>query len=284
MPHYVNPNALVSTDWLANNIGNESVVILDATWHLPPLQKDAKADFEKAHIDGAIYFDIDAISDANNDLPHMLPSASKFGQAIGDMGINNDTHVVVYDAYGLFSAARVWWMFRVFGHDNVSVLNGGSLKWLAENKPMSESGLKITPSTFKATFRPELVCNMDDVLQNVESKQSQVLDARARDRFYAEAPEPRPGLRAGHIPNSISLPFNYLLDANSKELLPADMLSAKFDEEKIERDQPIICSCGTGVTACALALGLYLLGKDDTIVYDGSWTEWGGSTDTPIDV
>ena len=284
MANYINPHALVSTDWLADNLHQKNVVVLDATWHLPTLQKDAKVDYNYAHIEGALYFDIDAVSDAASKLPHMLPSAAEFSAVIGALGINNDSHVVVYDAYGLFSAARVWWMFRIFGHDKVSILNGGSLKWLAEGRAMDDANVTPSPTIFKAEFRPELVCNMDVILANIESKQSQVIDARARNRFYAKVPEPRPDLRSGHIPNSISLPFNFLLDENSKELLSMDVLSTKFDAENIDMARPIICSCGSGVTACVLAFGLYLLGKDDALIYDGSWTEWGGSVETPIDI
>lgn len=275
------PAALVSTAWLAKRIGDPSVTILDATWHLPPLKRDARKEYDTAHIPGAVYFDIDAVS-APGDLPHMLPSGEAFSAAVGAMGISNDSQVVVYDTHGLFSAARVWWMFRAFGHDPVAILNGGLPKWKRENLPLSSDIVTPVAQTFEIEFRPALIRNLAEVRENLETQSQQIVDARPKGRFEATAPEPRPGLRSGHIPGSRNLPFDTLLDPDSKEVLPPDRLAARFEEAGIDRSKPIICSCGTGVTACVLALGLYLTGDDAAAVYDGSWTEWGGRTDTPI--
>ena len=280
MLNYKNQHALVSTDWLHDNLDN--VTVIDATWYLPDMGKDAKAEYDKSHIKGAIYFDIDDLRDKNSDLPHMLPTAEEFSHAIGRFGINNDDHIVVYDAHGLFSAARIWWMFRIFGHEKISILNGGGFKWKNEEKPMDSNIININQSSFKAEIRPELICHIDDIFANLDNGKAQILDARPRVRFDATSPEPRPGMRSGHIPKSKNLPFSFLLDTTSKEILPAKTLLEKFDAENIDINQPIICSCGSGVTACILAFCLYLVGKDDAVIYDGSWAQWGSLSHTPI--
>ncbi len=280
MSNYKNQHALVSTDWLHENLDN--VIVIDATWYLPDMGKNAKQEYDKAHIKNALYFDIDDIRDKNSNLPHMLPTAEEFSHAMGEFGINNHDHIVVYDTHGLFSAARVWWMFRIFGHDKISILNGGGFKWRNEKKPMDCNIVNIKQSNFKTEIRPEFICNIDDIFTNIDNDKSQILDARPKARYDATSPEPRAGMRSGHIPKSKNLPFNFLLDATSKELLKSKSLLKKFDEQNIDITKPIICSCGSGVTACILAFCLYLLGKDDTIIYDGSWAQWGSLTHTPI--
>ncbi len=275
--------ALVSTDWLADNLTHETVRIVDGSWHMPQLNRDPKAEFADQHIPGARFFDIDAIADQSSDLPHMLPTAELFAKRVGALGIANHHHIIAYDATGVGSAARVWWTFRVFGHDRVSVLDGGLPKWLAEGRPTEAGQVDVASETFVARFEPSLVRSAGDILANVNSQREQVLDARAAGRFNGTEPEPRAGLRGGHIPGSFNLPFLSLYQGAPKTLKQADALAALYDASGIDRNKPIVTSCGSGVTACNLALGLYLAGTTDVAVYDGSWTEWGGRADTPID-
>lgn len=279
---YANPDALVPTTWLAQHYNSDDVVVLDATSHLPTAKRDAETEFAQKHIAGAQRFNIDDIAAPSVPLPHMLPDATLFAAKVGAMGISNDTRVVVYDVYGLQSAARAWWMFRVFGHDNVAVLSGGLPKWEAEQLPLSAAASTPVSKQFHATLKPELLRNVDDVLDNIDAKVEQVLDARAAGRFSGEQPEPRAGMRSGHIPNSLSLPFTNLLSCD-REFLPAAELRNIIEGAGVNLAQPITASCGSGVTACVLALGCHLLGKSDVAIYDGSWSEWGGRSDTPID-
>lgn len=281
---YSHPNALVETAWLADHLDDAKVVPMDASWHLPTVQRDAHAEYRQAHIPGALFFDIDSASAQNTDLPHMLPSPDEFACYVSALGIDNDTHVVVYDSYGLFSAARVWWMFRVFGHNRVSVLNGGLPKWINEKRPLTSEKVVPEQTRFKADFHPEMVQSLDEMKANLADETRQVLDARSQARFLGQAPEPRPGIRAGHIPGSKCLPFDTLIDPKDKTLLPATEIKERLAAVDLHLEHPITCSCGTGVTACVLALGLHLVGHDDVAVYDGSWTEWGVHNDTPIEI
>ena len=274
--------ALVSSDWLAAHLDDASVRVLDGSYHLPTAKRDAAAEFLVAHIPGATFFDIEAISDHTNDLPHMLPTAEAFAAAAGALGIDADTHVVVYDAYGLMSAARVWWMLRVFGHDRVSVLDGGFPKWRNDGHPVEAGAARNASRRFSATFRPELVRAKGDLVANLEAPAFQVVDARSNARFLAQAPEPRAGLRGGHIPGSASLPYTALLDPATQALLPPEAIAKIFAEAGLDMGQPIVASCGSGVTACVLALGLYTLGHANTPVYDGSWSEWGLPDGPPV--
>jgi thiosulfate/3-mercaptopyruvate sulfurtransferase len=280
---YVNSHALVTTQWLGEHLHDSSLRIIDASWHMPALKRDASAEFLTAHIPRAGFFDIDDIADESSSLPHMIPSAAKFSQRVGDLGIGNDHHVIVYDVTGVGSAPRAWWMLRLFGHKNVSVLDGGLPLWLAEGRP-SESGVSTAQATrYVADRNDSLVRSVDQVLRNVDEGREQVLDARSAGRFNATEPEPRASLRGGHIPGSFNRPFIDLYDREAKTMKPAAELIALFDESGVVRDRPIVTSCGSGVTACNLALGLYLIGATDVAIYDGSWTEWGGREDTPIE-
>src|SRR5690242_14291335 len=220
---------LVSTAWLAERLGRPGIVVLDATYHLPNVARDAGAEYAREHIPGAQFFDVDGISDPSSDLPHMLPSPADFTRAVEALGIGNDDHVVTYDSYGMMSAARPWWMFRIFGHDKVSVLDGGLAKWKREGRPLNDAATKPAPGKrFTARFRPELVRSKDQLLANLETHAEQVLDARAAARFKGTAPEPRQGLRSGHIPGSRNLPFNSLLDPSDQTMLPPDKLKPLF--------------------------------------------------------
>lgn len=274
---------LVTTAWLADHLGRDDVAIIDATWHLPTAKRDAAAEYAREHIPGAAFFDLDAVSDHASDLPHMLPAPEAFGRAAEALGIGNDDHVIVYDTYGLYSAARVWWMFRVFGHDRVSLLDGGLAKWKREARPVDAAPAKRRTRRFTPRFRPELVRSKDQVLANLQSKREQVVDARPAGRFRGADPEPRAGLRGGHIPGSRNLPFANLIDPNTKTVMPAEKIRAEFAKAGIDPNRPVVASCGSGVTACVLILGLDMLGAKQAAVYDGSWSEWGLPGDTPVE-
>ena len=279
------PPALVSTAWLADNLGREDIAVIDATYHLPTVARDARAEYAKAHIPGAAFFDIDAIADHATDLPHMLPAPEAFAEAVEALGIGDADHVVAYDTYGLFSAARAWWMFRVFGHDRVSVLDGGMAKWVQEGRLVTDAATAPRPGKrFTPRFRPALVRDRAQLLANLGTGAEQILDARSAPRFQGTAPEPRPGLRSGHIPGSRNLPFTQLVDGQQLTLLPPDALRDQFARAGIDPSKPVVVSCGSGVTACVLALGLEQIGAKRVAVYDGSWSDWGQPGETPVEV
>jgi thiosulfate/3-mercaptopyruvate sulfurtransferase len=275
-------SALVTTDWLARNLGRRDVRVVDGSWHMPHLQRDARAEFAQAHIPGAVFFDIDAIADRRTTRPHMLPRASEFAQAVGRLGIGSRDRVIVYDTRGVASAARVWWTFRAFGHDAVFVLDGGLPRWRAEGRTLEAGGPTPKPRRFAARLRRSLVRDLAGMRQNLKTRKAQVLDARSRGRFAGTEPEPRAGLRAGHIPGSLNLPYDELYQKDGA-LLPADAIRSKLEGAGIDLAKPVITSCGSGVTASVLALGFHVVGRPDVAVYDGSWTEWGGRDDTPVE-
>jgi len=279
-----NPPAIVATSWLGERLGSAGLRVLDGSWYLPPQNRDAKAEYRAAHIPGTRFFDIEAISDQDSPLPHMLPTPEAFGAAVGALGINNGDHVVAYDGAGLFSAARVWWMFRAFGHDNVSVLDGGLPKWQAEKRPIESGQTATDEQRFNAPpVRVELVRTVDQVSATLGSDGEQIVDARSHGRFTGNEPEIRPGIRSGHIPGSRSLPYTELIGADGT-FLPLDQLREAFARVGVDLDRPVATSCGSGITASILALGLHLLGHEGAAVYDGSWTEWGGRTDLPLEL
>jgi thiosulfate/3-mercaptopyruvate sulfurtransferase len=272
---------LVSTDWLAAHLTDPSVIVLDASYYLANHKRDAQAEYLAGHIPGAQRFDIDAISDKSNPLPHMLPSPEQFAQQVGALGVGDGTTVVLYDGIGLYGAARVWWTFRAFGSENVRVLDGGMPKWKADNRPL-ETGTAgpRTAKAFAPRFNRAMVASIDDVQKVLLDKTAQVVDARAADRFRGEAPEPRAGMRGGHMPGSFNLPFGEVL--KDGRLKSHDDIAAAFKGAGVDLDRQVITSCGSGVTASILTFAIEALGKQPGRVYDGSWSEWGGRPDTPI--
>lgn len=278
---YVNPTSLVSTEWLSQNINSPDIRIVDASWYLPGENRDPKAEFQEAHIPGAVFFDIDDIADSDTDLPHMIPAPEKFSSKLRKLGLGDGNRIVVYDGSGIRSAARAWWMIRLFGHDDVAILDGGFVKWQAEGRPVSDLPNPPAERHFSSRQNSMMVKTKDQVRRNIETARAQVLDARAKGRFEGSEPEPREGLRAGRIPGSMNLPFNELLTGDGT-LIAGDELRAKFEGAGIDMKKPVITSCGSGITACVLAFGLHMIGHRDVAVYDGSWTEWGMDNDMPI--
>jgi thiosulfate/3-mercaptopyruvate sulfurtransferase len=273
---------LVSTEWLAGQLGIPDLVVLDATKYLPNEPKDGLAEFLAAHIPGAQYFDVDAFADPDTDLPHMIPSPGRFAKLIGALGVSNATRVVFYDQKGLSSAARGWWLMGLFGHDHAAVLDGGLPKWVREGRSVEHGEPKpASPATFRPDFRAAMVRGIGDVLRNVQTQTDLLLDARAAARFSGEQPEPRAGMRSGHIPGSRSLPYTDLLNPDGTFRDPV-ALRARFAQAGADGSRAVVTSCGSGVTACVLALGMRLAGLPEGAVYDGSWSEWGGRPDTPI--
>ncbi len=272
-------SALISTSQLADLLASGGdVVVLNGSWHMPSEKRDAKAEHAKAHIPGARFFDIDVISDAASPYPHMLPNEAAFEKAVSALGIDNKSRVVVYDSAGLFSAARVWWMLRVFGHDNVQVLDGGLPQWVSEGRPTDQREAPVKPASFKAVLQPALVRSFEDMKANIASPKAQVVDARTAGRFNGFEPEPRAGLRSGHIEDSRNVPFRECTVAPNHQLRPKDDLLAVFARSGVAVQGDIIATCGSGVTACVLALALYELGNKNVAVYDGSWAQWGART------
>jgi thiosulfate/3-mercaptopyruvate sulfurtransferase len=273
---------LVSTEWLAAHINDADVKVVDATFKLPGVLPLPKDDYLAAHIPSAVFFDVDAVSDHSNPLPHMFPSAEQFGRDVGNLGIGNADTVVVYDSGGWVAAPRAWWMFLSYGHDKIRVLNGGLKKWRAEGRAVQSGEVTAKPATFKATFDGRRVRSMQQMIDNVASQAEQVIDARAAARFEGTAPEPRPGIRAGHIPGSRNVPYNLLFDAATGAMKPLDDLRKAFSGAGVKLDAPIVTSCGSGVSAGVLTLALYRLGVEKSALYDGSWSEWGQASGPPI--
>jgi thiosulfate/3-mercaptopyruvate sulfurtransferase len=282
--HYEKPEALVTTEWLARNLGSPEISILDASFYLPAANRIPALEFIDLHIPGAVFFDINEIANKKTDLPHMLPSEKEFSHQIGNLGVSSDHHVICYDTNGgAMAAMRAWWTFRVFGHNHVSVLSGGLPKWLAEERPLSSGPQNILKKQFVAKFKQNLVKNINQIIQNVEVQNSQMVDARSEGRYHGTEAEPRHDLRQGHIPGAISLPFQKLLDPENFMIMrSADELTSSILEANIDLNKPLISSCGSGVTAAPLVLALYLLGYTEAAIYDGSWAEWARRQDTPI--
>lgn len=280
MPHS-DPKTLVSTDWLAKHLKDPDLRILDASWYMPDTGRDAKAEYDACHIPGARFFDIDEIADLRSDLPHMMPPVEKFMSRVRALGVGDGHQIVVYDGMGLFSAARVWWMFRLMGHKDIAVLDGGLPKWQAEGHPIEDLPPVIRDRHMTVSRQAHMIKDVTQVAAASKLGDYEIIDARSAERFRGEVDEPREGLRAGHIPNSKNVPFGTLLNADGTMKSPDDIRSV-FEAANVDLAKPAITSCGSGVTAAILSLALERIGHDRHAVYDGSWTEWGMYNDLNV--
>jgi len=271
----------VSADWLKERLGDPRVKIVDASWYLAAQKRDGKAEYLAGHIPGAVFFDIDAIADHSTDLPHMLPDPAAFAAAAGALGLSESDTIVVYDGLGLFTAPRVWWTLKVFGANDVRVLEGGLPAWKGAGLPLQSGAVKPKQALFSATFSPKMVRSFDEVRAHLTARDAAIVDARAAARFRGEAPEPRPGLASGHMPGARNVPYDTLADDQGR-LKPPNEIRKLFQDAGVDLSSPIVTSCGSGVTAAVLLFALARVGKFDVSIYDGSWTEWGSRADTPV--